>query len=117
MMRFYGLTDRDCLRMPFPRLLLLYDKINLLETEEEIRDLVTVHAGDPQLRLRQLQEHLYEASPTTVSANGSERIESRAGFVEYADANPTAFDDAFAAVRARQQAADAARRAEWEAHG
>lgn len=57
-MRFYGMTDTECMRMPFYRFMALYRKIGHLQLEEEARQLTIVHNGDPSKRLKEIMSIL-----------------------------------------------------------
>lgn len=108
MMRFYGMTDYEVLAMPFPRLLLLYKQIDLLEIEEEMRQLVVVHTGDPKERLEVLQRHLHgRQDPGKTTEQLMESPEARLV------ASYTSED--IHAEHERRRRADERIRAEWEA--
>lgn len=53
-MRFYGMTDKECLSMPFSRFMALYQQINHLQLEEEAHQLVIVHHGEPGKRVKEI---------------------------------------------------------------
>jgi hypothetical protein len=110
MMRFYGMTDRDVFCMPFSRLLLLYQQIDKLEAEEEMRQLVTYHTGDPKERLEVLQGYAHgrfvKPAKTTEQLMQAPSARHVMSLVDG--------DDIRNEIK-RMQAADAERRAEWEA--
>ena len=53
-MRFYGMTDKECMVMPFSRFMALYQEINHLQLEEEAHQLVIVHHGEPGKRVKEI---------------------------------------------------------------
>lgn len=63
MMRFYGLSDRQCLQMPIGRLILLYTEITPLEAEEDLRRLTIQYTANPRDYGHALQ--------STIEADGS----------------------------------------------
>ena len=113
MMRFYGITDRDVLAMPFSRLLLLYQQIDMLEAEEEMHMLVTYHTGDPKDRLETLQRlvHDQQRNPRPQGKTTEQLMESPGTrlVAKYVDS------EEILAERERQRLADEQRRAAWEA--
>jgi len=110
MMRFYGLTDRDILAMPFPRFQLLYRTIDQLEAEEEMRHLVVQHTNDPAERFEVLQGHIHGRSSRKAGKTSGQVMDTPSSrlFASYVDS------EQLLAERARQQAVDEQRRAEWE---
>jgi hypothetical protein len=72
MMRFFGLSDVECLRMPSPRFFALYRAIRAVELEEEARSLIITHHGEPGKRLEEIRKQL--ESPGKRIAHGKSSI-------------------------------------------
>lgn len=104
MMRFYGISDRTVLDMPFPRLLLLYSQIAPLQAEEELSALTVQYTADPRRRAADLQRVM---NGTTRTIDDSQKAVGRVPGITYEREAGS-----IAAERARQM--EAAERLERE---
>lgn len=58
MIRFYGLSERDCMAMPLSRFMALYGAISYLRMEEEAYQLSIIHNNDPGKRIKEIAAKL-----------------------------------------------------------
>jgi hypothetical protein len=110
MMRFYHMTDKECLDIYVHRFFALYKAIRHLELEEEARSIAVTHGSKPADRLKQISTELRKREKPAPSASLATlmvlnqpgvSVEKEPGSIE--------------ALRARQKANAERARAEYEA--
>jgi len=100
-MRFYGVSDQDCLKMPYRRMLGLSREIRTLQIEEEVRAVLIANQSKPKEFLRDLHNELRERTGGRAVAS-NKPIEINHVITQY-----EASDGAIAVERRRQEQAAA----------
>lgn len=110
-MRFYGVSDADCMKMPYRRLIGLYQTIRTIQIEEEARAVMIAHQSKPKDFLNGLQRELHEITQGRSSAH-QKPVEINHVITRYEESG-----GAIAQERRRQEQAAARLAALREQHG
>lgn len=111
-MRFYRVSDRDVLAMPWPRLIGLYRVMQKLEAEEEAKQLFLTHTSKPAEYMRSLEVRIAGSNANgkraPIGTSVPKAIQSGVGAYE---PEPGSIE----AERKRQREAHERLKREWEA--
>jgi hypothetical protein len=106
MMRFYHLSDEQCLKMPIIRFLALSKRISVVQAEEEIRAISIQHADKPGERIKELIKRVQKDTPKRSPGKPT------AALIDGQMVRPA---NDIEIERARQKAAHEKAKAEWQA--